>query len=57
MKLDRRALHAPKNEGCFKSKTRTRAQLKEVEIPEVGSADVLIKVRTASICGSDLHIY
>jgi len=28
-----------------------------VDVPEIGPRDVLIKVRAASICGTDLHIY
>src|SRR5258707_8455172 len=26
-------------------------------VPSIGPADVLVRVRTASICGTDLHIY
>jgi threonine 3-dehydrogenase len=26
-------------------------------VPEIGAADVLVRVKTASICGTDLHIY
>jgi len=26
-------------------------------VPSIGAADVLVRVRTASICGTDLHIY
>lgn len=33
------------------------AELAEVPVPEPGPQDVLIKVRAASICGTDLHIY
>lgn len=29
----------------------------DVPIPEIGAHDVLIEVRAASICGTDLHIY
>lgn len=29
----------------------------EVEVPSVGSEDVLIRVKAAGICGSDLHAY
>ena len=32
------------------------ADLEEVEIPKIGSKDVLIKVSAAAICGTDLHI-
>jgi threonine 3-dehydrogenase len=31
--------------------------LKEIEIPEIGANDVLIKVQAGTICGSDIHIY
>lgn len=32
-------------------------ELREVPIPEIGARDALVKVRAASICGTDLHIY
>jgi threonine 3-dehydrogenase len=31
--------------------------LEKVTIPAIGPTDVLVRVRTASICGTDLHIY
>jgi len=33
------------------------AELREVKIPGFGRTDVLVKVKVASICGTDLHIY
>ncbi len=33
------------------------AELRTVPVPEIGAADVLVRVRAASICGTDLHIY
>jgi threonine 3-dehydrogenase len=33
------------------------AELRQVNVPEIGAHDVLIRVRAASICGTDLHIY
>jgi len=33
------------------------AQLEAVVIPAIGPTDVLVRVRAASICGTDLHIY
>ena len=33
------------------------AEIREVNIPEYGRTDVLVKVKAASICGTDLHIY
>ena len=32
-------------------------QIESVPVPEVGHGDVLVRVKTASICGTDLHIY
>ena len=32
-------------------------EIKEVPIPKLGPRDVLIKVKVASICGSDIHIF
>lgn len=32
-------------------------ELAEVDVPPIGPRDVLIQVRAASICGTDLHIY
>src|ERR1700704_231407 len=33
------------------------AEIREVKIPSYGRSDVLVKVKVASICGTDLHIY
>src|ERR1700684_2686885 len=33
------------------------AEVREVKIPALGRNDVLVKVKVASICGTDLHIY
>jgi threonine 3-dehydrogenase len=33
------------------------AEIREVKVPQFGRSDVLVKVRVASICGTDLHIY
>jgi threonine 3-dehydrogenase len=32
-------------------------EMREVPVPEIGATDVLIAVETASVCGTDLHIY
>lgn len=32
-------------------------ELQTVEVPKIGKNDVLIKIKTASICGTDVHIY
>src|ERR1700723_799633 len=33
------------------------AEIREVKIPAFGRNDVLVRVKVASICGTDLHIY
>lgn len=32
-------------------------EIREVKVPEIGLQDVLVKVKVASVCGTDLHIY
>ena len=32
-------------------------QMETVAVPALGPSDVLVRVKTASICGTDLHIY
>ena len=32
-------------------------EYKEVAVPKIGSRDVLVKVKVASICGTDVHIF
>ena len=31
--------------------------LEQIQIPEIGTNDVLIKIIKTAICGTDLHIY
>ncbi len=33
------------------------AEVRQVKVPSFGRTDVLVKVKVASICGTDLHIY
>ncbi|MEW6399398.1 MAG: alcohol dehydrogenase catalytic domain-containing protein, partial [Bacillota bacterium] len=33
------------------------AELCQVEVPRPGPGEVLVKVKAASICGTDYHIY
>ena len=44
-------------QALVKSKNTEGLWLDEVPEPEVGHDDVLIQVRKAGICGTDLHIY
>jgi len=40
-----------------KMRPASGAQLESIGVPEIGPQDVLVRVRAASICGTDLHIY
>ena len=42
---------------AFVAVERGRYEIQEVPVPEVGDDDILIKVKAAAICGSDVHIY
>jgi threonine 3-dehydrogenase len=43
--------------ALVKRKAEPGLWLEDVDPPEVGKNDVLIKIRKTSICGTDLHIY
>jgi threonine 3-dehydrogenase len=43
--------------AVVKPKAAPGAEIREVNIPAFGRTDVLVKVKVASICGTDLHIY
>src|SRR2546429_9555038 len=47
--------------GTMKALRKVRAarglQMDTVAVPSIGPTDVLVRVKTASICGTDLHIY
>ena len=43
--------------AVVKSGPKAGVEIREVPVPVIGPADVLVKVSVASICGTDLHIY
>ena len=43
--------------ALMKSKAQEGIWLQETEIPTIGPNDVLIKVKSSAICGTDVHIY
>jgi len=43
--------------ALVKAKAEPGIWMQEVPVPEIGPNDVLIKVRKASICGTDIHIW
>jgi threonine 3-dehydrogenase len=43
--------------AVVKPEPKPGSEIREVKIPAFGRTDVLVKVKVASICGTDLHIY
>ena len=43
--------------AVVKPKAAPGAEIREVKIPAFGPREVLVKVKVASVCGTDLHIY
>lgn len=46
-----------KMQGITKVKPEKGLVIQEYDVPEIGYDEVLIKIRKAGICGTDLHIY
>lgn len=47
----------PKMNALVKKHAKEGLWLEEVDIPEIGPNDVLVKIKKTAICGTDLHIY
>ena len=43
--------------AVMKPEAAPGSEIREVPIPKFGPNEVLVKVKVASICGTDLHIY
>src|SRR5438874_6211656 len=43
--------------AVVKPARRAGAEIRDVKVPSPGPTDVLVKVKVASVCGTDLHIY
>lgn len=43
--------------AVVKPQAKAGVEIRDVAIPQIGPTDVLVKVKVASICGTDLHIY
>ncbi len=44
-------------DAVVKTERKKGAKFLDVSKPEIGKSDILIKVKAAAICGTDLHIY
>src|SRR5882724_10325041 len=43
--------------AVVKPEAKAGAEVRQVPVPKYGPSDVLVKVKVASVCGTDLHIY
>ena len=43
--------------AVVKPEAKAGAEIRDVKVPTFGDTDVLVKVKVASVCGTDLHIY
>ncbi|HEV2112797.1 MAG TPA: L-threonine 3-dehydrogenase [Terriglobales bacterium] len=43
--------------AVVKPEPKAGAEIRDVKVPTFGDTDVLVKVKVASVCGTDLHIY
>ena len=43
--------------AVVKAEAKAGSEIREIPVPKYGPNDVLVKVRVAGICGTDLHIY
>ena len=43
--------------AVVKPQAKPGVEIRDVAIPQIGLTDVLVKVKVASICGTDVHIY
>src|SRR5207248_8993973 len=46
-----------KMKAALKAEAAPGATVALVDIPQIGPRDVLVQVKAASICGTDMHIY
>src|SRR5947208_15589823 len=44
-------------QAIVKTEAKPGAETQRVAVPEIGSRDVLVRVKAASVCSTDLHIY
>ena len=43
--------------ALVKAESAVGLKLQDIEVPELHSDDILIKVKKTAICGTDLHIW
>ena len=43
--------------ALLKTEKAPGAEIRDIDVPEPGPKDVLIKIKAAAICGTDIHIH
>ena len=43
--------------AAYKAKRERGIEIKDVPVPEMSSNEVLVKVKKAAVCGTDIHLY
>ncbi len=43
--------------AIVKTKKEPGLEVRDVAVPEVTDTDILVKVKAASVCGSDVHVF
>lgn len=43
--------------AAYKAKREKGIEIRDVAVPEISSNEVLIKVKKAAVCGTDIHLY
>ncbi|GAG73064.1 unnamed protein product, partial [marine sediment metagenome] len=43
--------------AVYKSNRRKGIEIVELPVPEISKDEVLVKVKAAAICGTDIHLY
>ena len=43
--------------AAFKAKREKGIEIRDVPVPEISSNEVLVKIKKAAVCGTDIHLY
>jgi threonine 3-dehydrogenase len=43
--------------AAYKAKREKGIEIRDVSVPEISSNEVLVKVKKAAVCGTDIHLY
>ena len=43
--------------AAYKANRKKGIEIRDIPVPEISSNEVLVKVKKAAICGTDIHLY